>query len=121
MSTSKRNVWPTAGVDEEDAAALKEEEEIEVSTTRLNHRYAGNGACTRRTDNVHQAVLTSESHIHSLLNVLRYCNLEAGTKASRTPRCSVGNAAGGASFSSEPGSPDGAAKEDALSVLPLHF
>ena len=40
VSTST-SVWaPMSGVDEEDAAALKEEEETELSTTRLNHRYA---------------------------------------------------------------------------------
>ena len=85
------------GVDEEDAAALEEEEEIEVSTTRLNHRYAGNVGVHSPHRHVRTRLyFTSESHIHSLLNVLRYCNLEAGTKAtgtSGTPRSSVGNAA----------------------------
>jgi inositol hexakisphosphate/diphosphoinositol-pentakisphosphate kinase len=96
-----------AGVDEEDAAALKEEEEIEVSTTRLNHRYAGNVGVHSPHRHVRTRLyFTSESHIHSLLNVLRYCNLEAGT-----PRRSVSDAAtAGASFSS-PGSPDGALRE----------
>ena len=100
---------PLAGVDEEDAAALKEEEEIEVSTTRLNHRYAGNVGVHSPHRHVRTRLyFTSESHIHSLLNVLRYCNLEAGT-----PRRSVSDAAtAGASFSS-PGSPDALlAKED---------
>ena len=67
-------------LDEEDEAALKEEEEIETSTTRLNHRYAN----TIGVNSPHRHVrtrlyFTSESHIHSLLNVLRYCNLEAGS------------------------------------------
>lgn len=69
-------------MDEEDAAALKEEEEMELSTTRLNHRYAN----TIGVNSPHRHVrtrlyFTSESHIHSLLNVLRYCNLEAGRKS----------------------------------------
>ena len=103
-----------AGVDEEDAAALKEEEEIEVSTTRLNHRYAGNVGVHSPHRHVRTRLyFTSESHIHSLLNVLRYCNLEAGT-----PRRSVSDAAGGGASFSSPGSPDGAAKEDALSSPP---
>jgi hypothetical protein len=104
------------GVDEEDAAALKEEEEIEVSTTRLNHRYAGNVGVHSPHRHVRTRLyFTSESHIHSLLNVLRYCNLEAGTKApSGTPRCSVGNAAeirnGGGVGASSPGASDGETK-----------
>ena len=116
------------GVDEEDAAALKEEEEIEVSTTRLNHRYAGNVGVHSPHRHVRTRLyFTSESHIHSLLNVLRYCNLEAGTKASRTPRCSVGNAAerpfsvaetrGGVGASS-PGASDGESKNPATSGPP---
>ena len=105
-----------AGVDEEDAAALKEEEEIEVSTTRLNHRYAGNVGVHSPHRHVRTRLyFTSESHIHSLLNVLRYCNLEAGTKApSGTPRCSVGNAAemrnSGGVGASSPGASDGETK-----------
>ena len=104
---------PLAGVDEEDAAALKEEEEIEVSTTRLNHRYAGNVGVHSPHRHVRTRLyFTSESHIHSLLNVLRYCNLEAGT-----PRRSVSDAAtAGASFSS-PGSPDGKSAKEDKSVL----
>jgi hypothetical protein len=104
------------GVDEEDAAALKEEEEIEVSTTRLNHRYAGNVGVHSPHRHVRTRLyFTSESHIHSLLNVLRYCNLEAGTKApSGTPRCSVGNAAemrnSGGVGASSPGASDGETK-----------
>ena len=83
-------------------AALKEEEEIEVSTTRLNHRYAGNVGVHSPHRHVRTRLyFTSESHIHSLLNVLRYCNLEAG----REPRRSVGNAA--ASSNDAPVSPNG--------------
>ena len=93
---------PLGGVDEEEAAALKEEEEIEVSTTRLNHRYAGNVGVHSPHRHVRTRLyFTSESHIHSLLNVLRYCNLEAG----REPRRSVGNAA--ASSNDAPVSPNG--------------
>ena len=93
---------PLGGVDEEEAAALKEEEEIEVSTTRLNHRYAGNVGVHSPHRHVRTRLyITSESHIHSLLNVLRYCNLEAG----REPRRSVGNAA--ASSNDAPVSPNG--------------
>ena len=113
---------PLGGVDEEDAAALKEEEDIEVSTTRLNHRYAGNAGVHSPHRHVRTRLyFTSESHIHSLLNVLRYCNLEAGT-----PRRSVGNAAprargatsgaAGATDASSPCSPEGADGEASARV-----
>lgn len=75
----------TTPVDDDDAAALKEEEEIEVSTTRLNHRYASHFGVQSPQRHVRTRLyFTSESHIHSLLNVLRYCNLEVGQQPGGT-------------------------------------
>ena len=89
---------PNAAEDDEHAAALKEEEEEELSSTRLNHRYASIAGVQSPQRHVRTRLyFTSESHIHSLLNVLRYCNVELEVPGQQQPPKEQQGGAGGES------------------------
>jgi hypothetical protein len=93
---------PNNAEDDEHAAALKEEEEEELSSTRLNHRYASIVGVQSPQRHVRTRLyFTSESHIHSLLNVLRYCNLEVGQQ----PKEQGSGEFGGGEYGMDPESP----------------